>query len=232
LNAKIRFPEPLSSPDLNYSGDVDLILYGKNDLNQLAGILSPSDLVSLNQTFSQNSSDNYLQGVLDNNSMGEVRWNADIKLSVYMSGVGIPDYNYYISGGDNSVIQGLCPFYPKALGVFYLNKKPTCIYTKLSDPEHPNKYELNVSTVEYIFNPSVKEIADIKNIKQELIATETPSFLTKDYSQAKLYTGQILTSNMPLTIQGVRVSFDVVPKNGSKTVHIVKTFQSDLATVN
>jgi hypothetical protein len=111
--------------------------------------------------------------------------------------------------------------------VFYLNKKPVCSQTTHHEDEHPFQYMLDISSVEYIFNPAVLEIADIKNLKQELVATEHES-LVEDNKSATMFFGQLLKSNKPLHIQGVRVSFDVVPKNGTKKVQIVKTFRANL----
>jgi hypothetical protein len=231
LNAKIRFSDVNMEWGYSYSGDVSLILYGKNDLNQVKDALSISDLTSLNQTMNQQSFDDVLNGTMNNNACGDIQWNANLIFAYSLSGVGILTDSFYVSGADNSSKQGLCPFYTKALGVFYLNKKPTYTATKLVNNGHPYIYKLDVSSVEYVFNPSVTDIAEIKNIKQELVSTENKS-LFHDNSNDKLYTGQTLASNIPLTIQGVRVSFDVVPKNGSKTVHIVKTFQADLISSN
>jgi hypothetical protein len=60
-----------------------------------------------------------------------------------------------------------------------------------------------------------------------LVATRNEELLENN-SRAKLFIGQKLSSNIPLVVQGVRVSFDVVPKDVSKTVHIVKTFKADI----
>lgn len=230
LNAKIRFSDIELRWGTSYLGDVSLMLYGKNDLNQVKDALSVSDLTSLNQTMNQQSFDNILNGTMDNNAYGEIQWNANLAFDVNPNGVSLSNNTFVVSGADNSSMIGLCPYYTKALGVFYLNKKPTYTTSKLLNSSHPYKYELNVGSVEYVFNPSVTDIADIKNIKQELVSTENKS-LFQNNSNAKLYAGQTLTSNVPLTIQGVRVSFDVVPKNGSKTIHIVKTFKGDLAVI-
>ena len=115
------------------------------------------------------------------------------------------------------------------MGVFYLGAKPQVAYSENTGKYYKYQYDLDAGSVEYVFNPSVTEVADIKNITQELVATEKEGLL-EDYSTVKLYTGQKLMSNLPLVIQGVRVSFDVVPKDGGKTVHIVKTFQADIVS--
>jgi hypothetical protein len=40
--------------------------------------------------------------------------------------------------------------------------------------------------------------------------------------------GHKLTPDKSLHIQGVRVSFDVVPENGDAMVHITKTFKAEM----
>jgi len=229
LNTKVRFSDTQYRYGDSYSGDVNLLLYGKNDLNQLSGILSAQDLSSLKQIYNQQSFNDLLNGTIDSNSEGEIQWDANISITTAPSGVGLPGGNetFAVSGADNSVMQGKGPFFNKALGVFYLNAKPKITYSKIADENRQHQYELNANSLEYLFNPSVTEIADIKNITQEIVATQNAGIL-ENYSRAKLFIGQKLTSNLPLTIQGVRVGFDVVPKDGSKTVHIVKTFQADI----
>jgi len=229
LNTKVRFSDTQYGYGDSYSGDVNLLLYGKNDLNQVSSILSASDLSSLKQIYNQQSFNELLNGTIDSSSEGEIQWDANISITTAPSGVGLTGGNetFAVSGADNSVMQGMRPFYTKALGVFYLNAKPKVTYSKLADENRQHQYEFNANSVEYLFNPSVTEIADIKNITQEIVATQNAG-LFENYSRAKLFIGQKLTSNLPLTIQGVRVGFDVVPKDGSKKVHIVKTFQADI----
>ena len=143
----------------------------------------------------------------------------DVTFTHGMGFPGTPE-SMYISGSDDSGGVGFSPFYRNALGVFYLNKKPIVNYAKLA--ENSYQYSLMTNSVEYLFNPSVLEIVDIKNIQQEIVATNT------ELREPQTYSGQKLTSNVPLDIQGVRVGFDVVPKDGSQTVHIVKTFKADI----
>ena len=229
LNAKIRLSDVMLGDITSYSGDASLLLYGKNDLDQASDLLSASDLTKLNQIMNQHSFNHLLNGIMDDNSMGDMKWDANISFTRSLSGVGLTDNSLPISGADNSNIIGMCPFYTKPLGIFYLNKKPNCILTRNLTSDHSYQYKLDVNSVEYVFNPSVTEIADIKNISQVLVATEGKSTF-QNYSTSMLYTGQKLTSTIPLTIQGVRVSFDVVPKDGAKTVHIIKTFLADIVS--
>ena len=232
LSAKIRFSDAQYGFGDTYSGDATLILYGKNDLNQTSNVLSVSDLAILDQTYKQQKYDNLLNATINYNSIGEIQWNANLSISSPPNGVGLPGGtdSFVVSGADNSVVIGLSSFYTKAPGVFYLNSKPEVGFMKLATGNNPYIYTLDTKSVEYIFNPAVTEIADIKNIAQEVVATQNDDIF-ENFSQVKLYTGQKLSSNIPLVVQGVRVSFDVVPKDGGKTVHIVKTFKADITAI-
>lgn len=232
LNARIRFSDGSYGYGDSYNGNANIIIYGKNDINQMSNILSGSDLSLINEVYNKQAFDNILNGSISEDHLGEIQWNANIAISTQPNGVGLPGASQpvMISGADNSLLRGWRPFYSKPLGIFYLNRKPKVSYYKIASESHPFQYELDVNSVEYIFNPSVLEFADIKNITQSLVATENRE-LIENNSRAKLYIGQKLLSNIELTIQGVRVSFDVVPKNGSKPVHIVKTFQADVETL-
>ncbi len=203
------------------SADAAYVLYGQSDLDQLASTLSGTDLdhlINLNE-------ENILDGLRYKASWVHTKWNTTLNMQLAPSGVGITNNSLPVSGSDLSSIQGLAPFYPKALGVFYLNRKPVYAETTSTDADHPYQYKLDVSSVEYLFNPAVLETAEIKNLHQELVATEQES-LIEDNKRANLFRGQILKSNKPLHIQGVRVSFDLVPKDGADTVHFIKTFKA------
>ena len=232
LNAKIRFSDAQYGSGDTYSGDATLILYGKNDLNQCSTILSASDFTLLDQTYTQQNCSNLLHATVNDNSIGEIQWNANLSMTTTLSGAGLPggSDSFVIGGANNSSVQGLGSFYTKAPGVFYLNSKPKVGFIKLAAGNNPYVYTLDTKSVEYIFNPSVTEIADIRNIVQEVVATQNDGIF-ENYSRVKLYTGQKLSSNIPLVVQGVRVSFDVVPKDGGKTVHIVKTFKANIVSV-
>jgi hypothetical protein len=231
LNARIRFTDVSYQYGDSYNGNANIIIYGKNDINQMSNILSSSDLSLINEVYNKQSFDNMLNGSISDDHLGEMQWPANIAISTQPNGVGLPggSQGVMLSGADNSVFGGAGPFYNKPLGIFYLNRKPKVSYSRISSESHQFQYELDVKSVEYIFNPSVREFADIKNISQNIVATENRE-LIENKSRAKLYIGQKLLSNTELTIQGVRVSFDVVPKNGSKPVHIVKVFQADIET--
>jgi len=66
----------------------------------------------------------------------------------------------------------------------------------------------------------------VRNFRQEIVAIDTKEI--SSLTEAKIYQGKILKTSAPLNLLGVRVSFDVVPKNGSDSVKIIKTFKADL----
>ena len=206
-------------------------LYGASDVNQTANSLTTTDLTQLNEVLQTRSYQKVLSGVLPQASSTNFKWNIALDFVPEPSGAGAFSVYHSVSGANLSSVQGDAPFYEKALGVFYLNKNPAYSETEHADQHHPYQYALDVSSVEYLFNPAVLQIAEIKNLQQELVATEQET-LVKDQQGVSLFTGQLLKSNKPLVIQGVRVSFDVVPKDGGESVHIIKTFKANLKTTN
>lgn len=227
LNSKITVYGTGGRMDNYVSANSNYILYGKNDLNKISNKLSNRDINSLNKILYQNDYSNTLNALIVDKSILNLKWPTKLDMSLYSTVVGLPNYAWYISGKDLSNEFGDAPFYNQALGVFYLNRKPT--YTEIENEQEDlsNQYILDVNSVEYIFNPSILELAEIKNIQQELVASEFESLVDEE-GMTNIFVGQILKSNKPLFIQGVRVSFDVIPFDGAKPVHIIKTFKAEL----
>jgi hypothetical protein len=233
LPAKIRISDFNNAIEAGsgYAGNVCLIINNKKDVEKISQIVSPSDLEQINQFSDNQSFDVILSGVSSSNSTGIVRWSADLGLVMAPNELDPPagSYTTAVSGANNSEMEKLRPFYTKALGVFYLNAKPKVHFSRLAGKSF--QYTLDAGSVEYLFNPSVLQIAEIQNIQQELVATEGIEIIDLD-GRKELYRGQTLTSNKELHIQGVRVSFDVVPLNGDPTVHIVKMFKAEIVNEN
>jgi len=134
------------------------------------------------------------------------------------AGLTASNFGWPVPNGNTTLGNG--PQYNEIPGVFYLDSKPIVnVETRAGDAK-PYRYVLNVPSVGYLFNPAVTNIADIRNIRQELVAGAS--------NATSLYSGTSLASNHPLTIKGIRVSFEVVPKNGSTPVRIVKMFKADI----
>ena len=219
LNAKVRVFGIDRSFENITSADACYIVYGDRDFNQIAS----TDINYLDRLDDKH----ILSGVLYKPAAIHLKWGAKLDLQLQPNGIEVSNDGFYVSGSKLSGIQGMAPYYEKALGIFYLDKKPLYAKSENAEKSHPYEYTLDVSSVEYLFNPSLLEIAEIQNLKQELVATEQES-LMKSNKLANLYAGQILKSSKPLHIQGVRVSFDVVPKSGGNKIHMIKTFRAGL----
>lgn len=209
------------------SSEANVILKGPSDIAKLAGTLMPTDVSLINQSIDHPSDDQLLSSSSQNDGSTELSWNVQLTFNRDQSAVGITYLYYGIGGADNSAQPGPGNFYTQALGVFYLNQKPVVKYTKSGSSPYLYKYQLDATSIQYIFNLTVSNLATIEHIRQELVATKEEKLL-ENLTRSKLYTGQTLSSNLPLFIQGVRVSFDVVPKDGSSKVHIVKTFRATI----
>ncbi len=231
LNAKLRIYGMDQSWDQAISADASYTLYGVSDANRIANTLSGSDIIDLYEIMNLQAYEKVLDGMMYQPTSIQVKWNTKIDFHPHSGGVALLNDQHYISGTDLSDIQGKVPFYTKALGVFYLNQKPVYLATELSDDIHPYEYRLDISSVAYLFNPAVLAIAEVKNLQQELVATEQES-LIRENKAADVYTGQLLKSNKPLFIQGVRVSFDIFPNNGGEKIHMVKTFSAEAQTTH
>src|SRR5258706_5473736 len=131
-----------------------------------------------------------------------------------------------VPGYDQTNTQTLRPIYNEVLGLFNLASRPQVSFTK-STGDHPYNYALDVKSVKYVFNPAVTKIADITNLEQKLIGKSEVQINSKSINDT-FFSGQKLQASDALTIVGVRVSFDVVPKDGSQKYRIVKTFKADL----
>ncbi|HEX6431849.1 MAG TPA: hypothetical protein VF008_29360 [Niastella sp.] len=144
----------------------------------------------------------------------------DKKLVAFIGGLGLA-----MPGVDNSKVIGLGPVFNESMGVFYLASKPVIHYSR-STGAVPEQYTLDVSSVDYVINPFIQNYAVVRNFRQEIVAVDAEE--TKNLTEAKIFRGRVLKASAPLTILGVRVSFEVAPKNGSAPVKIVKTFKANV----
>ncbi len=229
LQAKIRLTDSQYSFGQFYSGDAAFIFYGINDLNKASGLISSSSFNILKQLYFTLNFNQLLNGVVGGNSIGQVVWNGKVDILTQSNALGLPgsSFSTVISGADNSSMQGLAPFYNRALGVFYLNTNPKVNLTKSADNKYI--YVLDVPSVQYLFNPAVTESASIANLIQEILGSQDAGTSLSDENK-DIFIGQKFTSDVPLNILGVRVSFDVVPTNGAKPIHLVKLFKAEVVS--
>lgn len=229
LKTKIRFTDSQYNLGQLYTGDAAFLFYGINDLNQASNGISPSSYNIVKQFYYTLNFDQLLNGVVNGNSIGQVLWNGRISILTQSNALGLPGsgFSTVVSGADNSSIQGLAPFYTRALGVYYLNAKPKVHFAKSSNNKYI--YSLDVSSVQYLFNPAVLESASISNLSQEILASQDMNTSLSDEDK-DIFIGQKFTADEPLNILGVRVSFDVIPSNGSKPIRMTKIFKAELVS--
>lgn len=147
------------------------------------------------------------------------------------------------------------PFYPnynKAMGVFYVSSKPVVkikrtpfnLYQPPTFEGGRTRFNFSIDDNSYqiLFNPVVLADATISNIKKEIILIKhyLPDDLERQSSilseenvggvemyvvESLTLVGLIPTSSLNSNL-AVRISFDVVPKNGAQKITIVKTFKA------
>jgi len=208
---------------LAYSGPAQLALTGPASLTSWQQSGLPTD--GARQVLALAAGAPWFRGVVptQNGGLGAVA-SLPVQAKFYLkSDVGVASPMLAFSGYNSSQITGFGPQYNAAPGVFYLQSPPIITKQVLASGAQPYVYTLKVASVKYLFNPAVQAVATISNIKQEIVATPVGTDL-----DGTLYAGTTLAASQELTIQGVRVSFDVTPKNGSAPVHIVKTFKADV----
>lgn len=179
--------------------------------------------------------------------------NTEIKTTGTVSiGSQLFDTNYSLPstlGIENG--SGFQPIIKDPIGLFYINAKP--VVKKVIDTrpspitgqsliDYSQTYTLDNNSFQIVFNNSVNNYADFKNVKKELIMFDNNFSSTfQIVNGIKENVGNIVIYStdentigyqmrgVPRPIManpkiGVRVSFDVVPKNGAPTNKIIKTF--------
>ncbi|MBX0289186.1 hypothetical protein K3G63_01980 [Hymenobacter sp. HSC-4F20] len=212
----------LFSTALSYDGPVWLRLTGPASLASLqqAGVST----AEAQQALSLQPGVRVFSGVVPSQNAGtgalvqvpaQMKFNSD-------ANVLLTNFNVALPGYANGTTVGWAPQYNEAPGVFFLESRPTVLTRQQVGGTQPYTYTLDVPSVRYLFNPAVTRIADIKNIRQEIVAVGDTTV-----PEPPLYIGSALAANRPLHVRGVRVSFDVVPKNGSTTIRHTKTFRAN-----
>ena len=159
---------------------------------------------------------------------------------------------FAIPGYNQSTTPGIVPAYDNPLGVFYISNKPNIIKTSTikrgrnpdGTPYFNTIYALSIADNSYqlIFNPAVTSIANIQNSKAEIISlnpdadyTGSKIFGTKEtiagytFAYGNVTGGEGLDDVIDFGTLAVRITFEVVPKDGSTPAVITKSF---LAKVN
>lgn len=159
----------------------------------------------------------------------------------------------FIPGTDTTMSNGVIVPINGAnlpMGLFSLSAKPAVVrQKKVQSPYTYYVYSLQSGSYSIVWNPNLSNVANITNLTQHVIlgnaaeAAGVPQvggpadLLTLGNRQ--IYDGSNViwfkTQDGPtdyLTTIWVRISFDVVPKNGSGTMHVVKTFKPTITISN
>ena len=197
----------------------------------------------------------FVSGIIGGNS-GSSKQKVALKLNtnITMSGtatVGSQLFDNVFSLTGTTGVGNTLPYYPKypdPMGVFYISAKPVVTRTVQSTLQDDGvsrnylvdqRYSVNESSFQLVFNTAVTNIATISNIRKEVVMMKVPSTSTitriggvaEQVADKLIYTGASTgiesVGPRPLTISvdlAIRITFDVVPKDGSPKCTIVKTF--------
>ncbi|OON70340.1 hypothetical protein B0919_06330 [Hymenobacter sp. CRA2] len=221
LPVAIQAPEVDFAGRGTYDGPAEMRLTGSGSVAALQQANLPTE--AARNVLAQAAGTNWYRGLISQqpgNAGSLVYLPTQARVSV-AADVLVASNSFALPGYDNTTVTGSAPQYNAAPGVFFLAARP--VVTTQSSSGGTYTYTLDAASVRYRFNPAVTAIADIRNVRQEIVAAAP----NKEWD-APIYTGTTLTANQQLNVYGVRVAFDVVPRNGSAAVHISKTFKADL----
>lgn len=210
---------------LGFLGPLRLIISGTDEVDRLAPALGGS-ADTLRRSVAHQSATSLSNAVLASGS-SLISWEATGTLvPVRGKSAGVATPQFALPGYDNLQAAGITPQYNEPPGVFYLEKRPLVTTQTRTETRPTHVYTLDVPSVRYVFNPALTRVANIRNLTQVVVAYAASS--AEEILMRKRFRGTSLESNEPLTVEGVRVSFDVVPRNGGPVVHHVKTFRADV----
>ncbi|WDF54092.1 hypothetical protein [Mucilaginibacter sp. KACC 22063] len=157
---------------------------------------------------------------------------------VSSTGLSIPGY-------DQTFTPGFIPNFNGKLGVFYLNNVPTVneVLYKIPQtgpngeqlvPKNEYVYTPDMSSINPVYNPDLLNIADIQNFRTEVVVVNSDMYQIdgnlETIGNLQYKTGSsVVSRDQSAGVVGIRVIFDVVPKNGATKSVIVKTFACNLS---
>lgn len=160
--------------------------------------------------------------------------------------------NIYAPGTSYSGASGYVPLYDEPLGVFYVSDKPVVnreVQSELMSDGMTymtrQDYTVDDSSFDVIFNNALSDEVDFGIPFKEVVLFDMPDNgiieiygTEEEVGEDTIYTGvyPFFSRGWPrpkttdLTV-GIRISFDVIPKDGSKKTRIVKTFLADVVDI-
>ncbi len=238
----------------------------KNGFIKATGSSDSNDLSALGQAFFSGAKkalekagggivEGILGGLFGKNSDAPTD-NVDLKLEASINLKGTLTQNFLLNsrsfsvpGVDHSQLIGFAPIYDEPLGVFYITQRPTIREKHFINPRfpplgqptlprHTYNYQVEHNSFQIYFNPEVLAIANIRNIRKEVVLSDGELFYPIQGKKENIggrdhYTGQFVGTHVKRgAVVGTRITFDVVPKDGSPKITISKTFKSNIATTN
>ncbi|SET55857.1 hypothetical protein [Hymenobacter actinosclerus] len=205
----------------SFSGPADLLVHGASSIDLLQNAGFNTD--GLRRTLLDPINSDLLDGVVTQAAQTAgttLKWSVPAQIVRGPSSLLISPA-LALPGYDNSWTSGVAVHYNEVPGVFNLLDSPVVKEQEQPGETYRYRYTLNIPSVRYTFNPATIGAATIRDIKQTLIAAAAD-----DSSPTPMYyVGGTLEATAELRVVGVRVSFEVVPTNGSAPVRIIKTFK-------
>ncbi|SDY33427.1 hypothetical protein [Hymenobacter psychrophilus] len=218
-NTGTDFNSPGAS--LSFSGQAELLVYGAGGIDRLQNAGFGTE--GLRRALTDPVNSDLLDGVVTQAAQTAgtaLKWKAPAQITrgplVPVLGPSLP-----VPGYNNAATKGLAPLYNDAAGVFNLAQPPVVQAQEQPGQTYRYRYSLDVPSVRYLFNPATTSAATIRDVQQTLIAAASDD----NSISPQFYAGTTLEATAELRIVGVRVSFEVVPTNGSAPVRIIKTFK-------
>ncbi len=239
--------------NLNFVGKGQIKLSGDKDSNGPLAQLGSALFSGVKKAFekaSQGQVEGILNGIFGKNSSGgkdniKLKLETDLEVDgTITQSIGLTGLWLQIPGTSNPNPSSATPMYNKAVGVFNISNPPVINReTQLirqydqsgQEIQHITHYMyvLDDNSVNLIYNPEVLAIASIQNMRKEVLVTGIPGTVLdpahENIGGSPHMTGPIVViPHHTGIVVGTRISFDVVPNDGSPKITIVKTFKSNM----
>jgi hypothetical protein len=250
------------SPTFNIDGSTNkttITVNGSSDADKLKPTLGQTIVNNIKTALTSGLTGlakNLLGGLFKkNNTTPDENVNLKLNANIALKGTLTSSFlittpTFAIPGYDQAATPGVLPAYPDPLGVFYISAKPvvnrTVQSTVVEDDNGRNydvdqRYSINESSFQLIFNRAVTDVAMIANIKKEIVMSNVSSDTfgldriggtLEQIADKNVYTGVVTgierTVPRPTPLQdvglAVRITFDVIPNDHSAQHTIIKTF--------
>jgi len=238
------------------NGNGQINVAGSSETDNLLKILGKSVVDGAKKAITKGVSgvvENLLSGIFSNKSSAE---NVSLKLNAKIDLKGTLTQNFLIqakalavSGYDQSSTVGFVPAYNKPLGVFYLARRPVINVTTTLEriiggggrgrtDGFKRIREYMITPAEYIFNPALLEVANVVVKEVKLVAEPTHSNIRGIDLRTEIINGSNYLSATKFITERTdvgadiappyRIAIDVIPKDGSPKVTIIKTFRPSI----